>query len=718
MNDDKKEFEDNSDPIIKMTDWENEPSLQDLKDDFNIMKSHHDDFILKVNKWRNIKKVSGEYKPKKINGKSSFQPKVAKKALEWRYPELSDPFLNNENIVEFRPTTEGDRKSARDNTILINYQFSNQINKLEYIDMFVRKCVDDGISITKVEWERETAKTVEIEDTYEYTLINADDVETLQILEQAITLRSVNHDQFRTLPKEIQESVNYSLEAKELYKATFIGSEEIIKERLIKNQPKLLIIEPENFYIDPTCGANTENARIMAITYETSLAELYAKGDIFKNLNQITLTDVIGNTNHKNTAPNDFINFKDKLRKRILVYEMYSLYDINGDGRLESIVSSWVGNTLIRLEENPYPDNKFPFVITKYRHTGQNVYYGESDCELLEDSQKQIGALSRGIIDSFGKSANGQTGFAKDFLDSNNKRKFLSGQDYEFNPSMPVNNGIYTHKFNEISSSAWAYLNAQQQEAQALTGIKTFDQGIEGNQYGNVVAGIRRTTQSTDRRTQDILRRLKYGFTEVVKKIMTLNHTFLEDEKIIRITNTEFLRLKKEDLIGYFDVKLHVHSQEENDLSVEKLLFLVQTIGPSMDLEMKNIVLSEIARLQNMPDLASKLEKFKPTPVEPTEIEKLEAEKLRMEIEEIKSKIKLNEARSLGEEADSQHKLIDLEDNISGKKDKREQDRIKSQARGNIELETAKALLENKEGINNIDAVIGLNEFNKQLENL
>lgn len=719
MDNNKKEFEDNSQFVNNMTNWSNEPSIMDLKDDFSLMKQHHDEVIIDIKKWRDIKKVQGAYKPKKISGKSAFQPKTAKKTLEWRYPELSDPFLNHEDIIEFRPTSSGDRKIAEDNSILLNYQFSNQINKQEFIDMYVRKNVDDGLAITKVEWEREESKIKKIKNTYEYTIISEEDVETLESLEQAINLKLTNHDEFRQLPEEVKESVNYSLENGDLFIAKLIGSEEIEEKVITKNQPKLLIIDPENFYIDPSCGADIDNARMMAITYETSLAELYKEkenGKKFKNLNKIVISDVLSDSDHKNTTPDTFSNFKDKLRKRLVVHEMYSLYDINGDGSLESIVSSWVGNVLIRLEENQYPDKKFPFVISKYRHTGENVYYGESDCELLEDSQKQIGALNRGIITSFAKSANGQTGFAKGFLDTSNKNKFLSGQDYEYDPTMPIQNAIHTHKFSEISNGVWGFLSSLQAEAESLTGIKTHNSGIEGNQYGNVVAGIRRVTQSTDRRTQDVLRRLKFGFIQIVKKIMALNHEFLEDEKVLRITNSEFVKLKREELIGFFDVKLHVHSQEENDLAVEKLLMLLQTVAPSLPIELKNIMLAEIARLQNMPDLANAIKNFKPAPIEPTELEKLEAEKLKMEIAEIQSRIKLNEAKALGEEVDSQEKVVNLENTISGEKDRKDKERIKAQSKGNIELEMTKALLNKKEGVDNIDAVIGLKELNKQLE--
>ena len=80
------------------------------------------------------------------------------------------------------------------------------------------------------------------------------------------------------------------------------------------------------------------------------------------------------------------------------------------------------------MEENPFPDKKIPFVLVQYLPRRKNIY-GEPDAALIEDNQKIVGAVTRGIIDIIGRSASGQQGIRKDALDVTNARKFERGDD-------------------------------------------------------------------------------------------------------------------------------------------------------------------------------------------------------------------------------------------------------------------------------------------------
>ena len=48
--------------VNKLTDWENEPSLSDLKADFTSCKPSHDSQIARINKWIELLEVSGSEK--------------------------------------------------------------------------------------------------------------------------------------------------------------------------------------------------------------------------------------------------------------------------------------------------------------------------------------------------------------------------------------------------------------------------------------------------------------------------------------------------------------------------------------------------------------------------------------------------------------------------------------------------------------------------------
>ena len=191
----------------------------------------------------------------------------------------------------------------------------------------------------------------------------------------------------------------------------------------------------------------------------------------------------------------------DKSRKKVVAHEYWGFYDIEDNGELVPIVITWIGDVIIRMERNPYPDQKIPYVVVPYLPVKRELY-GEPDAEFLEDNQKVIGAMMRGMIDLLGRSANAQQGFAKGMLDPLNRRKFDNGQDYEYNPSQNPQQGLIEHKYPELPASALTMLTIQNQEAEALTGVKSFSGGISGESYGDVAAGWRyalaRASRNTD----------------------------------------------------------------------------------------------------------------------------------------------------------------------------------------------------------------------------
>ena len=263
--------------------------------------------------------------------------------------------------------------------------------------------------------------------------------------------------------------------------------------------------------------------------------------------------------------------------------------------------------------------------------------YGEPDGALLEDNQKVAGATLRGMMDIMGRSAAGQIGVRKDALDVTNQRKFDRGMDYSFNAHIAdVRNAFHTHVFPEIPQSAPYMLNLQYQEAEAITGVKAFHQGITGEGLGRSATAARSAIDAAGKREMGILRRLAKGMTEIGRKVMAMNAVFLSDEEIIRITNDQFVTVRKDDLAGRVDVKLHISSAETDNAKAEELAFMLQTNGPNGDPEETRMIRAEIARLRKMPDLAKRIESFQP---QPSPIEQMEMQKMQLEMEEIKARI-------------------------------------------------------------------------------
>jgi hypothetical protein len=147
-----------------------------------------------------------------------------------------------------------------------------------------------------------------------------------------------------------------------------------------------------------------------------------------------------------------------------------------------------------------------------------------------------------------------------------------------------------------------------------------------------------------------ILRRLAKGITEIGVKIIAMNGAFLTDKEVVRVTNSEFVTVSREELEGNFDLEVDISTAEVDNAKATDLGFMLQTIGPKTDTSIVMMILSEIALLKRMPELSHKLLNFKPQPTpEQVELQKLEIEKARMEVEKLKSEVELNKAKAEAE---------------------------------------------------------------------
>lgn len=705
----------------KLTSWKNEPTIEVLKRDFEASKQTHIVQANKVIRWNDIRNVTGKSKPVKIKGRSSIQPKLVRRQAEWRYPALSEPFLNSEKIFQVNPRTFEDLDAAKQNEILLNYQFDVKLNKVKFIDDYVRTVVDEGSCIIQVGWERLTTKEKQVVPVYSY--YPAEDEEALAILNQALELKQKNPREYNeNIDEAIKASIDYSQQnGGEPVLAHQVGEQEVLVDKVIENKPTVEILNTLNVYVDPTCNGDLDKALFIIKSFETNQAEC-KKAGIYKNLDKVNWAGNNPNSDgdHYTSADENFN--EDLIRKKVVAYEYWGFYDINGTGSLTPIVATWIGSVMVRMEENPFPDGKLPFVIVQYLPV-RNSVYGEPDCELLEENQQIMGAITRGMVDILGRSANAQQGFAKGMLDPLNKRRFENGEDYEFNPNLPPQSGYIEHTFNELPQSVLAYMQMLNADAEALTGVKSFSGGMSGDAYGQVAAGIQGAIDAATKRETAILRRLAYGVSEIGNKIIAMNAVFLSEEEVIRVTNKQFITIKREDIKGNFDLKVDINTAEVDQAKAQDLGFMLQTLGPNMDPMITMKILAEIADLKRMPTLAEELRNYQPQP------DPIEEAKRQLEVEEEKAKINFINQRANKLIADTNKVNVETNQIASGAQQSFELAKQAAQARANQNLEITKALVKNRkpdEIQGDIDAGIGYNvmtdndsarkEFNNRLQ--
>lgn len=633
IDNDTNDFNDDDDGTPKkITDWKNEPTVTDLKQDLSDAKSSSDAQIGKINVWLDNLNITGKAKLPPSKNRSTIVPKLIRKQAEWRYASLSEPFLSTDDLFDVDPVTFEDKKSAIQNSLVLNNQFNTKLDKVKFIDDYIRTAVDEGTVIVRIGWEfLEEDIEVEVSD-FEFEV--ATNPEEIQQIQQFIQLAQEDSEKFQQAPEAIQKSVEMSIQNGVPVIAIQTGSHIEIEQKTVKNNPTIEVCNYKNIVIDPSALGEIDKVGFISYTFESSLSIL-RKDNRYNNLKFINITgnSILNEPDH-NVVDNSSFNFNDKPRKKFVVHEYWGEWDIHKEGKVVPIVASWVGDVMIRLELNPFPDQKVPFVIVQYLPVRRSMY-GEPDGELLEDNQRIVGAVTRGMIDIMGRSANGQTGTRKDALDITNKRKFDKGLDYEFNSSVDPRQAFHMHTYPEIPASAQFMLGMQNAEAESLTGVKAFSsgQGITGAALGDNVGGIKSALDAASKRELGILRRLSQGIKQIGRKIISMNAEFMDDVEIIRITNEEFVEVRRDDLAGNNDLRLQISTPEADDAKAKELAFMLQTTGQTMGPEFSQIILTDIARLRKMPDLAKRIEQFESKP------DPIAQEKAQLELELLKAQI-------------------------------------------------------------------------------
>ena len=630
-------------------DWKNPPTLKELKEDLEAARDQTDKQVKKIEEWLDAFNATGKFKAPEVEGRSRATVRLVRKQVEWRCPSLTEPFLSSTKLFDVAPRTWEDKEAAIQNELVLNYQFKTKINAVKLMDDIVRTMGTEGTVVIHPRWKYKVDKFKEEENVYE-SLPTVDEEYSAQIMQIAEEVRA-NPDVLEEFEEPIQMAIQKYLEEGVVLEYRFVETKinEVIKVR--SNHPIAEIVPTEDVFVDPSCKGDFEQAKFAVRRFDTCLASLREDGR-YINLDELE-TEVA--SNEQSTAkPNDSgFKFKDKARKSLEAFEYWGYYDIDDDGILYSFVCTWIGNTLIRLERNPHPDNKLPFVFIPLIPV-KNSLYGEPDAELIKDNQQVMSATMRGAIDLFARSANGQTGFAKNFLDNTNMGRFNRGENYSFNSAMHPEKAIYAHKFNEIPQSVFLMMNYLTNEAEAFSGVKSFNQGISGDSLGKTAKAGRTALDASAIRDASILRRIAQGMVEVAYKFQAMNAELLTENDVVRLTNGKFVRVDPDNLNGDFDLTIDISTPEMDQAKADDLVMMMQTGQNTFPFEYVQQIFAEIARLKNMPRLQQFVESYQPQP------DPFEEQMKQLELEEKQAQIAEIRARAMEMEAKAQVNLAEI----------------------------------------------------------
>lgn len=701
--------------------WKNPPKFADLKSDIEQASLEHAKQINRINGYLDFYHTTGIGRPAKEVGRSNAQPQLIRKAAEWRYSHLSEPFLDSPKLFKASAATEFDIEGSKQSGIVLNHQMNYRINKVTFVDNYVKDLVDIGTAIIRTAWEFEEIERQVEQEVVRY--VENDNPKLEQSYGRLILLMEQDPAAFKkTVPPEVAITIRKSMEQNKILQREVIKTEMATVREVVKNHPSLEVCDYRDVIPDPTCKGVEENMMFCGFKLRTTVADLlkdprYSSEQVEKiNVTPAIMADRSENLNTRSTGEvrdqdDASFTFADSSRQPIEGIEYWGKIDVHGDGALTPVVFTWFGDVLVRAEENPFPDKKIPFNFVPYLKR-RNSLYGEPDGVLLEEDQKVSGAITRGVIDILAKNASGQRGVPKGALDYSNNRLYKAGKDYEFNSNAQIGRDGLAQitKFPEIPQSALQIKMMSEAAVNEMSGTEPgAGSASHGAAVGTATENSAPTLSKAARRELSILRRMVNGVVTVGMKICSMNQEFLEDEEIVRITDNEFVSIRREDLECNYDLSLSISTAEDDQAKASELSFMLQTAASTMDDGFVRQILGDIAELRRMPDKAAQYRNYQPQPDPHAErVKELEIAKLEREIKEIESRIGENEAERNREQATANKyneeaglakakaDAINLKyvEDQSGTTHERDVNKIKAQSEGNINLETHKANLE------------------------
>jgi hypothetical protein len=568
-----------------------EEILTFLKADLKAADSLRLDNQGKVDGWR--AQYDGKPYGNEEKGKSSLVSRDIKRQDEWQHASVKDPFVSDADIITCTPVTAEDVTSAKQNALVLNYQFSRVFPRFRFMTNTVKLFYAEGTVVAKTSWvyeDREDKVTVPIVKPHPIT-----------------------------------------------GEPTVVGTEEVKKITVLDNRPYVELCRLEDIYLDPTAEGDIDRAQFMIHRYESDISSLRKAGK-YKNLDKL-LKSADEEGNFEQTDDTEF-RFKDEARKKIIVYEYWGNFDMNGTGIAVPIVCTWVGDTILQLSSNPYPDKKMPFVLVANNPIPFQLY-GEAYAELIGDNQKISTAVKRGILDNMSNSNNAQKGIRKGSLNTLNMKRFLNNKNFEFAGD---SSAFYDGSYNPIPPSVFDVLGMVNNETESMVGVKSFSGGINGSSLGGTATAASGALDAVSVRRLDIVRNIAENFVKpIMRKWAAYNAEFLEEEEVIRITAEDFVQVRRDDLLGKIDISIEVSTAEDNAAKAQDLSFMLQTGQQTMDPGVLKLMQAEIFRLKKMPDLAKKIAEYQPEPDPFAERRKdLELRKLEVEIMERESRANEN----------------------------------------------------------------------------
>jgi hypothetical protein len=578
-----------------------------------------------------IKAYNGDKYGNEVKGRSQIVMKDVKKAIKSMSPSIIEPFLTTASIINAKATKIGNEQKADYVANILNYQYQNEFDKLEFITSISTILPKEGTVFIRTGWAYEEKQEVK-------------------------TLSKLDMDDIDAMKKQGVKGITKIEDNKD-------GTFDVTIKRTIvkKNCPTAVICKNEAITTDPTASSFSDS-KFITYEFEMSLSDLKKQKDIYdyQEINDSLIDTVVSSSLYPDTSLGgqraidnynsgvDYnFNFAEKTSKKIKLIEYWGEYDIDGSGINEQIVCVWIKGTdkILRLDKNPYPDGEIPFVSCQYNFEPFTIW-GDGLADVIGDGQQIHTAIMRGFIDNMSLANNGQKLIQKGAIDYVNLAKLQRGEKY-----IEVNNieGIRDGSYNNLPPSAFNIYNMITDENERLSGVTKSIDSLDSATIGRSASGMSLATTTAQRHMVILVQVIADMYRSMFTKWASYNMAYLDDKQAIEIAGA-LVPLDKSQLTDDVRIEIQIQLDSQNQQKIQQINMLLQQAHmyqQQMPPQVVPLLIGEFFDALGKYEEADQIRKYQPQP-DPMQqqMAQLQMQKLQAEIALLNSEAGLSQSKA------------------------------------------------------------------------
>lgn len=464
-----------------------------IEQDLQNAEAKKADINKKISSWIDI--YEGAPLGNEVEGKSKIVWKLVKKHGETLVANLSKPFITGSSVIEAVPRTKYDEFKAKLDEKLVNFFFEKEFDKRTFIKTLSKVLTKEGTAFIRVGWERD-----------------------IKINEATVSADLDSLEKFRKRGAKLISNED--------------GTTTIRNERVLTNRPTAFVCLNEDIFTDPD-ALDFEDSRFLIYRFKTTLEEL----EMNPEYDESVISKIKKYKEYSEDYNPDDLHDRSTLKNDEIDEPYVYEYWTKENGTIKCINFVNIGGIKI-LSKKDFPYAWFPFISIPFYDNEFDIW-GNALAAIIEDEQKFMTSIVRGVIDNMSKSNNGTMFIKKGSVDPTNFRRLMTGSPVvEIKTNVPLSQAIHDGSFNELPSSVYNMLQVIESQAEGLTGVNRFMQGIGGNELNSPAGNFSAMMTQSQIRLLDITNNVAHGLKKMFVMWIEMIMDYLSDEEVYKITGT------------------------------------------------------------------------------------------------------------------------------------------------------------------------------------